>query len=157
MSSRQSSIYTMKTKVKKFVETAEPAAASFLQNTVEELSQRFDAACEKHKQKVYRIEQLKDKVEQFDKTSEKVQEFILKHSQALHEADGPGKNVNELLQQVQVHRKLNIYYFCVVYRVCVYNQLEMFFIWVCRILTQSCLNMPKTLRHYDHYQRRFPN
>ncbi|XP_062851947.1 dystonin isoform X3 [Trichomycterus rosablanca] len=101
LSSRQSSIFTMKAKVKKFVETAEPAAATLLQNATEELSQRFDAACEKHKQKVCRMEQLKDKVEQFEKTSEKVQEFVLKHSQALSEADGPGKNVNELLEQVQ--------------------------------------------------------
>ncbi|XP_060781397.1 dystonin isoform X6 [Neoarius graeffei] len=101
MSSRQSSISTMKDKVKKFVETAEPAAAAALQAKMEGLKQRFDNACEKHKQKISRTEQLKDKVEQFEKTSEKVQEFVLKHSRALCETDGPGKNVNELSQLVQ--------------------------------------------------------
>lgn len=106
MSSRQSSISTMKDKVKKFVETAEPAAAAALQAKMEGLKQRFDNACEKHKQKISRTEQLKDKVEQFEKTSEKVQEFVLKHSRALCETDGPGKNVNELSQLVQVIPKL---------------------------------------------------
>ncbi|XP_060727867.1 dystonin isoform X10 [Tachysurus vachellii] len=101
MSSRQSSISTMKAKVKKFVETAEPAAAAALQTKMEGLTQRFDNACEKHKQKISQMEQLKDKVEQFEKTSEKVQGFVLKHSHALYETDGPGKNVNELSQLVQ--------------------------------------------------------
>ncbi|KAI5108559.1 dystonin [Silurus meridionalis] len=101
MSSRQSSISTMKAKVKKFVETAEPVAAAALQEKMEGLAQRFDNACEKHKRKILQMEQLKDKVEQFEKTSEKVQEFVLRHSHALNEADGPGKNVNELSQLVQ--------------------------------------------------------
>ncbi|XP_047667970.1 dystonin isoform X24 [Tachysurus fulvidraco] len=101
MSSRQSSISTMKAKVKKFVETAEPAAAAALQAKMEGLTQRFDNACEKHKQKISQMEQLKDKVEQFEKTSEKVQGFVLKHSHALYDTDGPGKNVNELSQLVQ--------------------------------------------------------
>ncbi|KAF4090023.1 hypothetical protein AMELA_G00044950, partial [Ameiurus melas] len=101
MSSRQSSISTMKAKVKKFVETAEPAAAAALQAKMEGLTQRFDNACEKHKRKILQMERLKDKVEQFEKTSEKVQEFVRKHLHALHEADGPGKNVNELSQLVQ--------------------------------------------------------
>ncbi|GAA6101617.1 dystonin-like [Tachysurus ichikawai] len=101
MSSRQSSISTMKAKVKKFVETAEPVAAAALQAKMEGLTQRFDNACEKHKQKISQMEQLKDKVEQFEKTFEKVQGFVLKHSHALYETDGPGKNVNELSQLVQ--------------------------------------------------------
>lgn len=106
MSSRHSSISTMKAKVKKFIETAEPAAAATLQAKMEGLAQRFDDACEKHKQKISQMEQLKDKVEQFEKTSEKVQEFVLKHSHALCEGDGPGKNVNELSQLVQVISRL---------------------------------------------------
>lgn len=101
MSSRQSSISTMKAKVKKFVETAEPAAASTLQAKMEGLIQRLDDACEKHKQKISQMEKLKNKVEQFEKTFEKVQEFVLKNSHALCETDGPG-NVNELSQLVQV-------------------------------------------------------
>ncbi|KAL6487581.1 hypothetical protein MHYP_G00042070 [Metynnis hypsauchen] len=101
ISSRQSSISAMKAKVKKFAETAEPAAAAVLQTKMEGLSQRFTDACEKHKQKVSQMEQLKEKVEQFEKTSEKVQQFVLKRSQALSETDGPGKNVNELSQLVQ--------------------------------------------------------
>uniref|UniRef100_A0AAR2IUR3 Dystonin n=1 Tax=Pygocentrus nattereri TaxID=42514 RepID=A0AAR2IUR3_PYGNA len=101
ISSRQSSISTMKAKVKKFAETAEPAAAALLQTKMEGLSQRFTDACEKHKKKVSQMEELKEKVEQFEKTSEKVQQFVLKRSQALCETDGPGKNVNELSQLVQ--------------------------------------------------------
>uniref|UniRef100_A0A3B4D345 Dystonin n=1 Tax=Pygocentrus nattereri TaxID=42514 RepID=A0A3B4D345_PYGNA len=102
ISSRQSSISTMKAKVKKFAETAEPAAAALLQTKMEGLSQRFTDACEKHKKKVSQMEELKEKVEQFEKTSEKVQQFVLKRSQALCETDGPGKNVNELSQLVQL-------------------------------------------------------
>uniref|UniRef100_A0A672MIY4 Dystonin n=1 Tax=Sinocyclocheilus grahami TaxID=75366 RepID=A0A672MIY4_SINGR len=102
MSSRQSSILAMKAKVKKFVESAEPAAAVLLQAKMEGLSQRFTDASEQHKQKVAQMEELRDKVEQFEKTSEKVQQFVLKSSQALSETDGPGKNVAELSQLVQV-------------------------------------------------------
>ncbi|XP_062375938.1 dystonin [Sardina pilchardus] len=101
MSSRQSSISAMQAKVKKFGETAEPAAAAQLQSKMAALSQRFSDACNKHKQKVSDLEQLKDKVEEFEKTSEKVQQFVLKRSQELSETDGPGKNVNELSQLVQ--------------------------------------------------------
>lgn len=106
MSSRQSSISTIKAKVKTFVETAEPVAAASLQAKMEGLTQRFDNACEKHKQKISQMKQLKNKVEQFENTSEKVQEFVLKHSHALCETDGPGKNVNELFQLVQVISEL---------------------------------------------------
>uniref|UniRef100_A0A671KRR7 Dystonin n=1 Tax=Sinocyclocheilus anshuiensis TaxID=1608454 RepID=A0A671KRR7_9TELE len=102
MSSRQSSILAMKAKVKKFVESAEPAAAILLQAKMEGLSQRFTDASERHKQKVAQMEELRDKVEQFEKTSEKVQQFVLKSSQVLSETDGPGKNVAELFQLVQV-------------------------------------------------------
>uniref|UniRef100_A0A8C1IVI2 Dystonin n=1 Tax=Cyprinus carpio TaxID=7962 RepID=A0A8C1IVI2_CYPCA len=106
MFSRQSSILAMKAKVKTFVESAEPAAAALLQAKMEGLSQRFTDASEQHKQKVAQIEDLRDKVEQFEKTSEKVQQFVLKSSQALSESDGPGKNVAELSQLVQVYYSL---------------------------------------------------
>uniref|UniRef100_A0A673MFR7 Dystonin n=1 Tax=Sinocyclocheilus rhinocerous TaxID=307959 RepID=A0A673MFR7_9TELE len=102
MSSRQSSIMAMKAKVKKFVESAEPAAAALLQTKMEGLSQRFTDASEQHKQQVAQMEELQDKVEQFEKTSEKVQQFVLKSSQALSETDGPGKTVAELSQLLQV-------------------------------------------------------
>uniref|UniRef100_A0A8C8EUI9 Dystonin n=1 Tax=Oncorhynchus tshawytscha TaxID=74940 RepID=A0A8C8EUI9_ONCTS len=102
ISSRQSSISAMKAKVKKFVETADPAAAALLQSKMDALSQRFSDACDKHKHKQGQLEQLKDKVEEFEKTTEKVQQFVLKRSQALSETDGPGKNVNELSQLMQV-------------------------------------------------------
>ncbi|KAL0964650.1 hypothetical protein UPYG_G00327030 [Umbra pygmaea] len=98
MSSRHSSISAMKAKVKTFMETADPAAAARLQTKMDALSQRFSDACDKHKQKVGQLEQLKDKVEQFEMTSEKVQQFVLKRSQMLSETDGPGKNVKELRQ-----------------------------------------------------------
>uniref|UniRef100_A0A8C2B6A3 Dystonin n=1 Tax=Cyprinus carpio TaxID=7962 RepID=A0A8C2B6A3_CYPCA len=102
LSSRQSSILAMQAKVKKFVESAEPAAAAVLQTKMESLSQRFTDASERHKQKVAQMEELRDKVEQFEKTSEEVQQFVLKSSQALSESDGPGKNIAELSQLLQV-------------------------------------------------------
>uniref|UniRef100_A0A8C7V068 Dystonin n=1 Tax=Oncorhynchus mykiss TaxID=8022 RepID=A0A8C7V068_ONCMY len=101
ISSRQSSISAMKAKVKKFVETADPAAAALLQSKMDALSQRFSDACDRHKHKQGQLEQLKDKVEEFEKTTEKVQQFVLKRSQALSETGGPGKNVNELSQLMQ--------------------------------------------------------
>lgn len=93
----------MKAKVKKFVETAEPSAAALLQSRMDTLSQRFSDACNKHKQKVSQLEQLKDKVEQFDKVADKLQQFVVKRSQDLHETDGPGKTFNELSQLMQVN------------------------------------------------------
>ncbi|KAI1894735.1 hypothetical protein AGOR_G00118810 [Albula goreensis] len=101
LSSRQSSMAAMKSKLKTFMETAEPSAASSLQAKMDGLSQRFSDACRKHKEKVTGLEKLKDKVELFEKTSEKVQQFVAKRSQALSETEGPGKNVNELSQLMQ--------------------------------------------------------
>ncbi|KAK5882307.1 hypothetical protein CesoFtcFv8_020907 [Champsocephalus esox] len=76
IASRQSSISAMKAKVKTFVETADPSAAALLQSKMDTLSQRFTDACDKHKQKVSQLEQLKEK-------------------------DGPGKTFNELAQLTQ--------------------------------------------------------
>ncbi|XP_030603447.1 dystonin isoform X3 [Archocentrus centrarchus] len=101
IASRQSSISAMKAKVKKFVETADPSAAVLLQSKMDSLSQRFSDACDRHKQKVAKIEQLKEKVEQFENVAEKVQQFVVKRSQDLHETDGPGKTFNELSQLMQ--------------------------------------------------------
>ncbi|MGH0168380.1 UNVERIFIED_CONTAM: hypothetical protein FKN15_066192 [Acipenser sinensis] len=101
ISIRQSSIAAMKEKVKKFIETADPSTASSLQAKMDTLSKRFTDACEKHKETVTKLEELKDKVELFEKTSQKVQQFVAKRSQALSETDGPGKNVNELSQLIQ--------------------------------------------------------
>ncbi|XP_061645425.1 dystonin isoform X25 [Phyllopteryx taeniolatus] len=101
IASRQSSISAMKSKVKKFVETAEPSSAALLQSKMSALSQRFSDTCDKHKQKVSRLEQFKDKVEQFEKVAENVQQFIVKRSQDLHEPDGPGKTFEELSELTQ--------------------------------------------------------
>ncbi|XP_072247224.1 dystonin isoform X6 [Leuresthes tenuis] len=98
---RQSSILAMKAKVLKFVETADPSAATLLQSKMDTLSQRFTDACDKHKQKVSQLEQLKEKVEQFENIADKVQQFIGKRSQDLHETDGPGKTFSELSQLMQ--------------------------------------------------------
>lgn len=103
IASRQSSISAMKAKVKKFVETADPSAAALLQSKMDTLSQRFSDACDKHKQKVSQLEQLKGKVDQFDSVADKVQQFVVKRSQDLHETDGPGKTFNELSQLMQVN------------------------------------------------------
>ncbi|XP_071399790.1 dystonin-like [Centroberyx affinis] len=101
IASRQSSISAMKAKVKKFAETADPSAAALLQSKMDALSQRFSDACDKHKQKVSQLEQLKGKVEQFEKAAEKVQQFVVKRSQDLQETDGPGKSFNEVSQLMQ--------------------------------------------------------
>ncbi|XP_073337728.1 dystonin [Pagrus major] len=101
IASRQSSISAMKAKVKKFVETADPSAAARLQSKMDALSQRFSDACDKHKQKVSQLEQLKGKVEEFESVADKVQQFVVKRSQDLHETDGPGKTFNELSQLMQ--------------------------------------------------------
>ncbi|KAM9809948.1 dystonin isoform 8-T8 [Syngnathus typhle] len=101
IASRQSSIAAMKSKVTKFVETADPTSAALLQSKMDALSQRFLDTCDKHKQKVSRLEQLKDKVEQFEKVAENVQQFVMKRSQDLHETDGPGKTFEELSELTQ--------------------------------------------------------
>ncbi|XP_074531261.1 dystonin isoform X7 [Halichoeres trimaculatus] len=101
IASRQSSISAMKTKVKKFVETADPSAAALLQSKMDALSQRFTDACDKHKQKVSQLEKLKEKVDQFEEVSDKVQQFVVKRSQDLHETDGPGKTFAEVSQLMQ--------------------------------------------------------
>ncbi|KAG2467312.1 DYST protein, partial [Polypterus senegalus] len=99
--SRQSSIAAMKEKVSKFIETADPSTASSLQAKMNTLSKRFTDASQKHREKVHKLEELKDKVDMFEKTAEKVQQFVAKGSRTLTETDGPGKNVNELSQLMQ--------------------------------------------------------
>ncbi|XP_061914261.1 dystonin isoform X3 [Entelurus aequoreus] len=101
IASRQSSISAMKSKVKKFVETADPSAAVLLQSKMDALSQRFSDACDKHKQKVSHLDQLKDKVEEFESVADKVQQFVVKRTQDLHETDGPGKTFEELSELTQ--------------------------------------------------------
>ncbi|XP_069395304.1 microtubule-actin cross-linking factor 1 isoform X22 [Paralichthys olivaceus] len=101
IASRQSSISAMKAKVKRFVETADPSAAALLQTTMDALSQRFSDTCDKHKQKVSQLEQLREKVEEFETVADKVQQFVVKRSQDLNETDGPGKTFNEVSQLMQ--------------------------------------------------------
>lgn len=102
IASRQSSISAMKAKVKKFAETADPSAAALLQSKMDALCQRFSDACDNHRQKVSKLEQLKEKVETFDKLADKVQQFVVKRSQDLHDTDGPGRTFTELSQLMQV-------------------------------------------------------
>ncbi|CAG09425.1 unnamed protein product, partial [Tetraodon nigroviridis] len=101
IASRQSSISAMKAKVKKFVETADPSAAALLHSKMDTLCQRFSDACDNHRQKVSKLEQLKEKVEKFEELADKVQQFVVKRSQDLHETDGPGKTFTELSQLMQ--------------------------------------------------------
>ncbi|XP_006835798.1 PREDICTED: dystonin isoform X2 [Chrysochloris asiatica] len=98
---RQSSINAMNDKVKKFMETTDPSTASSLQAKMKDLSVRFSEASHKHKEKLAKMEALKTKVELFENLSEKLQTFLETKSQALTEADAPGKDVTELSQYMQ--------------------------------------------------------
>ncbi|XP_036086395.1 dystonin isoform X18 [Rousettus aegyptiacus] len=101
IASRQSSINAMNEKVKKFMETTDPSTASSLQAKMKDLSIRFSEASHKHKQKLAKMEELKTKVELFENLSEKLQTFLETKTQALTEADVPGKDVTELSQYMQ--------------------------------------------------------
>ncbi|XP_041511136.1 dystonin isoform X2 [Microtus oregoni] len=98
---RQSSVNAMNEKVKTFTETTDPSTASSLQAKMKDLSTRFSAASQKHKEKLAKMVELKAKVEQFEKLSEKLQVFLDTQSQALTEVDMPGKDVPELSQYMQ--------------------------------------------------------
>ncbi|KAF0027403.1 hypothetical protein F2P81_020144 [Scophthalmus maximus] len=93
IASRQSSISAMKDKVKKFAETADSSAAALLQSNMEALSQRFSDACDKHKQKVSQLEQLKEKVEQFE-TSTKAE--MAEHASDVEKLQTLSKELSEL-------------------------------------------------------------
>lgn len=99
---RQSSLNAMKEKMKKFMETADPSTASSLEAKMNELSKRFCEAHNKHKKKVEDMEKLKTRVELFECLSDKLQSFFDKKTQALNEADIPGKDVAEMFLCVQV-------------------------------------------------------
>ncbi|XP_005863371.1 PREDICTED: dystonin isoform X16 [Myotis brandtii] len=101
IASRQSSINAMNEKVKKFMETTDPSTASSLQAKMKDLSVRFSEASHKHKEKLASMEELKTKVERFESLSEKLQTFLEAKTQALTEADVPGKDVTELSQYMQ--------------------------------------------------------
>lgn len=120
IASRQSSISAMKAKVKKFVETADPSAAALLHSKMDTLCQRFSDACDNHRQKVSKLEQLKEKVEKFEELADKVQQFVVKRSQDLHETDGPGKTFTELSQLMQVDVNINDHVGCSVVTVLLY-------------------------------------
>ncbi|XP_044787881.2 dystonin isoform X28 [Bubalus bubalis] len=98
---RQSSINAMNEKVKRFTETADPSTASSLQARMKDLAFRFSEASHKHKEKLAQMEKLKTKVERFENLSEKLQTFLEAKTQALTEADVPGKDVTELSQFMQ--------------------------------------------------------
>ncbi|XP_037699166.1 dystonin isoform X16 [Choloepus didactylus] len=98
---RQSSINAMNEKVKKFMETTDPSTASSLQAKMKDLSVRFSEASHKHKEKLAKMEELKTKVELFESLSEKLHMFLETKTQALTEADVPGKDVSELSQYMQ--------------------------------------------------------
>ncbi|KAM7137063.1 dystonin isoform 12-T12 [Molossus nigricans] len=101
IASRQSSVNAMNEKVKKFMETTDPSTASSLQAKMKDLSARFAEASHKHKEKLARMEELKTKVELFESLSEKLQTFLETKTQALTEADVPGRDVTELSQYMQ--------------------------------------------------------
>ncbi|XP_063169537.1 dystonin [Candoia aspera] len=98
---RQSSLNAMKEKMNKFMETADPSTASSLETKMNDLSQRFCEANNKHKKKLEDMEKLKTKVEVFESLSDKLQSFFNKKAQALSEADIPGKDVAEMSLFVQ--------------------------------------------------------
>ncbi|XP_045861359.1 dystonin isoform X16 [Meles meles] len=98
---RQSSINAMNEKLKKFMETTDPSTASSLQAKMKDLSVRFSEASRKQKEKLAKMEELKTKVELFENLSEKLQTFLETKTQALTEADVPGKDVTELSQYMQ--------------------------------------------------------
>ncbi|XP_061479010.1 dystonin isoform X26 [Rhineura floridana] len=98
---RQSSLNAMKEKVNKFMETTDPSTASSLQAKMNELSLRFCEANNKHRKKLEKMKGLKTKVELFESLSDKLQSFLDKKTQALSEADLPGKDVTEMSLYVQ--------------------------------------------------------
>ncbi|CAI5769623.1 dystonin isoform X21 [Podarcis lilfordi] len=98
---RQSSLNAMKEKLNKFMETTDPSTASSLQAKMNELSQRFCEANNKHRKKLEKLEGLKTKVELFECLTDKLQSFLDKKTQALGEADIPGKDVTEMSLYVQ--------------------------------------------------------
>ncbi|XP_053237092.1 dystonin isoform X24 [Podarcis raffonei] len=98
---RQSSLNAMKEKLNKFMETTDPSTASSLQAKMNELSQRFCEANNKHRKKLKKLEGLKTKVELFECLTDKLQSFLDKKTQALGEADIPGKDVTEMSLYVQ--------------------------------------------------------
>ncbi|XP_058032809.1 dystonin isoform X15 [Ahaetulla prasina] len=98
---RQSSLNAMKEKMKKFMETADPSTASSLEAKMNELSKRFCEAHNKHKKKLEDMEKLKTRVELFECLSDKLQSFLDKKTQALNDADIPGKDVAEMFLCVQ--------------------------------------------------------
>lgn len=84
------------------METADPSTASSLEAKMNELSKRFCKARNKHKKKLEDMEKLKTRVELFECLSDKLQSFFDKKTQALNEADIPGKDVAEMFLCVQV-------------------------------------------------------
>lgn len=102
IASRESSVSAMSEKLKKFMETADPSTASSLQAKMKDLSVRFSKAIHKHKEKLANMEALKSKLELFETLSEKLQTFVETKSREFTEADGPGKDVTELSQYMQV-------------------------------------------------------
>lgn len=102
ISGRQSRLKAMTEKVERFTETSDPSTASSLQARVKDLSLRFSEASHRHKEKLAKMEELKTKVELFENLSEKLQTFLETKTQALTEADVPGRDVTELSQYLQV-------------------------------------------------------
>lgn len=142
----------MKAKVKKFVETADPSAAALLHSKMDTLCQRFSDACDNHREKVSKLEQLKEKVEKFEELADKVQQFVVKRSQDLHETDGPGKTFTELSQLMQVNVNINDHVCCsivagLLFIISKSSESPTAYLH-CRILKLKWPNMPVMWRHF---------
>ncbi|XP_078423163.1 microtubule-actin cross-linking factor 1-like isoform X1 [Cetorhinus maximus] len=100
IASHQSSINTIQEMVCGFIENADGATASSLQEKLDQLNSQLGAVCSEHQEKDEKLRKLLPKMEQFEKLVQDVGLFMESKSQSLAAGGDPNKDIAHFSQKI---------------------------------------------------------
>uniref|UniRef100_UPI00398EED05 microtubule-actin cross-linking factor 1 isoform X7 n=1 Tax=Pristiophorus japonicus TaxID=55135 RepID=UPI00398EED05 len=100
IASHQSSINTTQEMVCGFIENADGATASSLQEKLDQLNNQLEAACSEQQEKEEKLRKLLPKMEQFEKLVQNITQFMESKSQSLAAGGDPNKDIAHFSQKI---------------------------------------------------------
>ncbi|XP_060703661.1 microtubule-actin cross-linking factor 1 isoform X11 [Hemiscyllium ocellatum] len=100
IASQQSSINTMQEMVCGFIENADGATASSLQEKLDQLNSQLGAVCSERQEKEEKLRKLLPKMEQFEKLVQDIGQFMNSKSQSLAAGADPNKDIAYFSQKM---------------------------------------------------------
>ncbi|XP_059510258.1 microtubule-actin cross-linking factor 1 isoform X5 [Stegostoma tigrinum] len=100
IASHQSSINTIEEMVCGFIENADGATASSLQEKLDQLKSQLGAVCNEQQEKEEKLRKLLPKMEQFENLVQDVGQFMESKSQSLADGADPNKDIAYFSQQI---------------------------------------------------------